>query len=325
MGLRGMEMDAALKERIRPARSGQDLAPATADVTTGLAQLAQHGVAIHEGFIAPEFADRIRERMEEQAYMERKLGIGLVGDESGLSGTPTCEAEGDIRHAKAGELDDPIYQVLSSLVNKGNVFRELMMSPVGHAYADGVFRGDPWVLWGMNGIITRKGSKEQFLHTDSSTVPQDMLTRPVQINCFVCITDFELEMGPTGFVPGSHLGDRPHYDGDEAAPRAIGVAKKGSAIIWDGSTWHGQCEHSSDKTRYAVAMTYCLYAIRGGENYPASVHDAVYEKLTEPERRVLGFESKMVGAMNVFGPRSADDRRHAIGYSPYFTPELHRD
>ena len=311
-------------EKRRPCRTAEALPPATRSVETGLANLARHGVTLHEGFIDDAFADRLRERMDEQAYMERKLGIGRVGDESGLSATATCAPTGDIRNAAREEVAEPIYQILDSLVNKGAVFRELMMNPIAHQYAHGVFGDYPWNVWGMNGIITRRGSREQFLHTDTQTLPQDMLTRPVLFNCFVCVSDFDLEMGPTSFVPGSHLGDRPRYDGDERAARSVSAARKGTAIIWDGSTWHGQSEHASDKTRYAIALSYCLYAIRPGENFAASVQDDVYDKLTEAELKVLGFQTTMVGVMNAFGPRNRKDRHHGIGSTTTFIPELRR-
>lgn len=308
----------------RPHRTADKLPDPTRDVAQGLRDLAAHGVALHEDFVTAEFADRLRERMEEQAYMERKLGVGRIGGAQGLSAVPTYEADGAIRAATAGEVAEPLYQVIDSLVNKGRIFLDLMMNKTGHAYATGVFGAHPWNLWGMNGIITRRGALEQFLHIDSGTLPQEMLTRTVAINCFVCVTDFDLEMGPTGFVPGSHLGDRPHYDGDEMAPRIPAVAKKGTAIIWDGRTWHGQGEHRSDRTRYAIPMTFCLYAIRPGENYPASLQDAVLETLGPEGLQVLGWQTTMVGAMNQFGPRNAGDKHHGNGSSPHFIPELHR-
>jgi len=302
------------------------------NVESGLKNLANHGVTIHENFISDDLADRLMERMEEQAYMERKLGLGWISGSEGLSADHKITNDGALQMCRKGETQDPIYQIMYSLVNKGQVFRDLILNENAVAYAQSMFGdalgqfGDrPWTLWGMNGIITRRGAAEQVLHTDTSSIPQDMLTRPAMVNCFICVSDFDLEMGPTTFIPGSHLGPRPRYDGDEKAPRAFGVAKKGSALIWDGSTWHGQSEHKSDRTRYAIAMSYCLYALRAGECFPASIQDDVLETLSDEQKRVLGFQTTMVGAMNGFGPRNPTDRHHGIGSSPFFTPELHRD
>jgi hypothetical protein len=314
----------ATLERVGPNRTRDDMPPPVRDVASGLATLAEHGVVIHEQVISDEFADRLRDRMDEQAFMERKLGVGNVSGEFGANARPHIGPDGELRVADAGDLAEPIYQLMFSLPNKGDVFRELLMHPTMHAYADGHLRGSHWTTWGMNGIITRRGSAEQFLHTDTSTIPAEMLTRPVMINCFVCVSDFDLDMGPTGFVPGSHLGPPPRNDGDEWTPRTVAPASKGSMIVWDGSTWHGQTENRSDKARYAIALSFCLFALRPGENFCASIQDDVLARLSDAEKRVLGFETTMVGAMNAFGPRNANDRHHGIGSSPAFIPELHR-
>jgi hypothetical protein len=71
-------------------------------------------------------------------------------------------------------------------------------------------------------------------------------------------------------------------------------------------------------------MTYCLYAIRQGENYAASLQDDVLATLSEAALQVLGFQTTMVGAMGAFGPRNASDQHHGIGSTLHFIPEMHR-
>lgn len=284
--------------------------PVTTKVDEGLRNLAEYGVTIHKDFISAAEADALRDRLDEQAEMERKSGLGTIGGQSGLSG-----------NVRTGTDTAPIYQALPSLVNKGRVFIDLFMNPTAHAYASGLFGPHPWLLWGMNGIITRNGAQEQLLHTDAMVLPPEMSTIPALVNCFVCLSDFDEDMGPTGFVLGSHT-RRLRYDGDHEETRALGVAKKGSAIIWEGRTWHGQGEHRSPRTRYAIAMSYSLFAFRSGEDYPASLHDSVYETLTEQELRLLGFYTELAGLMNRFGPRVAGDRRAPVGTSPTYVPEM---
>jgi ectoine hydroxylase-related dioxygenase (phytanoyl-CoA dioxygenase family) len=296
----------------------------TSDVARGLRNLAEFGFTIHENFVSAEVADRLHVRLEEQAYMERLNGVGQCSNEYGLSDVSASEKSFPHGQARATSVDEPIYQKIPSLVNKGRVFVELFMNKTAHAYAEGMFGPHSWLLWGMNAIVTRKGSKEQFLHTDELELPQAMSTIPCLINCFICVTDFDADMGPTGLVPGTHRGNRPKFNGDEWTPRAPAVAKKGSAIIWDGRTWHGQCEHRSERTRYAIAMSYCLWAFRSGENYPASVHDRLYETLTKEELHMLGFRSTMVESMGIFGPTREDSRRTYVGGSEKYVPEMHR-
>jgi hypothetical protein len=298
-----------------PHRSADRLPEPTSDVAQGLRNLRDHGVTLHKDFMAPATVVALRERLDEQAYMERKMGVAKLGGPQGLTG---------LIPSVPGDTSERVYQAVQSLVNKGRVFIDLFMNRTAHAYAEGMFAPWPWLLWGQNGIITRKGALEQFLHTDAYMLPPPMSTMPALINVFICVSDFDLDMGPTGFVPGSHLGPYMKFDGDEWSPRIPAVAKAGTAIIWEGRTWHGQCEHRSGKTRYSIAMSYCLWAFRSGENYPASLHDSVYETLNEDELRMLGFRSEMVGTMGVFGPRNAGDHRTYVGGPRDFVPEMHR-
>jgi hypothetical protein len=307
--------DMAPTKSTRPHRSADRLPEATTSVAQGLKNLREHGVTLHKDFLAPETLSALRDRLDEQAYMERKMGVAKLAGPRGLT---------ELLPSVPGDTTEPVYQGVDGLVNKGRVFVDLFMNKTAHAYAEGIFAPWPWLLWAQNGIITRRGALEQFLHTDAYQLPPPMSTIASLINVFICISDFDLDMGPTGFVPGSHLGPYMQWDGDEWSPRVPAVAKAGTAIIWEGRTWHGQCEHRSDKTRYSVAMSYCLWAFRSGENYPASLHDSVYETLSADELRMLGFRTEMVGTMGAFGPRRSGDRRAPVGGSSVYVPEMHR-
>jgi hypothetical protein len=293
--------------------AAKSLPEGTTDIAKGLRNLAEYGVTLHENFVPPDTVHALRDRIDEQAFMERKKGLARIGGSMGLSGVLADTSS-----------DEPIYQVVGSLVNKGRIFVDLFMNKTAHEYAKGVFDPHPWLLWGQNAIITRCGAKEQFLHTDGYMIPPAMSTIPAVINVFICVSDFELDMGPTGFVPGSHQGPYLKYDGDEWSPRVPAIASAGTAIIWEGRTWHGQGEHRSAKTRYSIAMSYCLWAFRSGENYPASLHDSVYETLNEDELRMLGFRAEMAGTMGTFGPTRADSRRTYIGGADRYVPEMRR-
>lgn len=290
----------------------------TTNVDQGIKDLEHYGLTIHENFISEDFAGQLRERIEEQAYMERKKGAAYIGARRGQ-----LEREESIE----GHVEEPIYQAMRGLPNKGREFIDLFMNKTALEYAERTFSPYKWNLWGMNAIITRKGSLDQPLHVDV-WLPTEMNTRAAMINCFIAISDFEPEMGATGFVPGSHNTPYPGYNNMEVftTPRVQPpFLKAGTAIIWEGRTWHGQCAHNSDKTRYALAMSYCLHTYRQGENYAASVHDDVYETLTDDERRVLGMYTDQTGFLGYFGPRNASDKRVPLGEKPQYMPEMHRD
>ena len=296
-------------------RETPSLPPPTRDVEQGLRNIADYGVTLHPDFLSPEMTRALRERLEEQAYMERLHGAAFVGAGDGI--TSRMDAE-------AGATEVPIYQALSGLANKGRIFVDLFMHETAHAYARGLFDPHPWQLWAQNGIILSRGANEQLLHCDQM-LPPEMNVRPAVFNIFLAISDFEPDMGPTGIVPGSHLGPAPATEEDRfGTPRAPALCEAGTAIIFEGRTWHGQGTHDSDEPRIAIAMSFCLYAYRQGFDYVAGLHDAVYEKLSEEELRVLGFGTQLEGFMGGFGPRNANDGRTNIGEKPHYMPELHR-
>ena len=72
-------------------------------------------------------------------------------------------------------------------------------------------------------------------------------------------------------------------------------------------------------------MSYCLHTYRQGENYAASVHDDVYETLTDDERMVLGMYTDQTGFLGYYGPRNPTDKRVPLGEEPNYMPEMHRE
>lgn len=287
----------------------------TSDVAQGLRNIAEHGVTLHPDFLSPEMTAQLRERLEEQAYMERQQGGAFIGAGEGITSR---------LDSGAGVAEVPIYQALSGLPNKGRVFIDLFMHETAHAYARGLFDPHPWQLWAQNGIIISRGAQTQVLHRDQM-LPPEMNTRPAVFNIFLAISDFEPDMGATGIVPGSHLGPAPASEADcFSTPRAPAICKAGTAIIFEGRTWHGQGAHDADEPRIAVAMSYGLYAYRQGFDYSAGLHDRVYETLSEEELRVLGFETQLAGFMGGFGPRNEKDGRTNVGEKARYMPELHR-
>jgi hypothetical protein len=287
----------------------------TRDVKQGLRNIGEFGVTLHPGFLSSEMTKLLQQRLEEQAYMERLRGGAFLGAAEGILGRMDSEA---------GVTAQPIFQAVSGLANKGRVFIDLFMHETAHEYARGVFDPHPWQLWAQNGLITSRGANEQLLHRDQM-LPPEMNTRPAMLNILMAISDFELEMGPTGVVPGSHLGPAPDgYDDEFRTPRAPAVCKAGTAIIIEGRTWHGQGTHDSDKSRYAIAMSFSLYAYRQGFNYAAGLTDSVYQTLSEDALQVLGFQNEQEGFLGHFGPRNEADRRANLGDEPKYLPEMHR-
>ena len=173
----------------------------------GQVNLDKCGYTVHEDFLrAPELA-ALRERLEEQAELERAAGVAT------LSGSGHAAKD---KYIGAPKPDERVgYQMVSFLVNKGRVFLDLLHNPVIHDYAAHLFRGEPYNLATHNGVILHKGSSSQVLHADQQAIPL-VLDRPVMFAMMICLSDFEADMGATLVAPGSHRFPLPQLDGEPA-------------------------------------------------------------------------------------------------------------
>ena len=285
----------------------------------GQANLDMWGYTVHESFLsAPELA-QLRERLEEQAELERDAGVAT------LSGSGHAAGDRYVGAPRAGERIG--YQMVSHLVNKGRVFLDLVHKQVIHDYAAHLFRGEPYNLATHNGIILHKGSSRLVLHTDQQAIPLT-LDLPVMFTMMICLSDFESDMGATLVAPGSHRFPSPRLDADPTGQmKEIGselvpmTATAGSALFWESRTWHSQGGSTSDKARVSIGCAWAQHFIKPQDFFPAIVHDDVYETLTDADKDVLGFRvvREFGGAI---GPRSPGDDRSNLNVRYPYIPEL---
>jgi ectoine hydroxylase-related dioxygenase (phytanoyl-CoA dioxygenase family) len=305
-------------ERVEPLpRPTQDVAQAKRD-------LDRCGYAIHDALLSPDEVKRIRERMEEQAELECEQGVATY-----RMADANVIGERRLGRPPAGSV--PAWQALLALPNKGREFIDLAMHPVVAEYGRHLFGSVPHYLAQSTGLFVRRGSGGQVLHSDQIVLPFGT-PRPVYFHAMVALSDFEAGMGCTEMVPGSHLWPAPRIGIDPKTHKATSLetyeavpmqCKAGSAILFESRTWHFQGRSISDKTRVSILNGYCMHWMRAQDDYVASLHDDVYERLSMEERRMLGFEvvSEYTGR---FFPRDPTDRRCNTNARYPFIPELRR-
>jgi ectoine hydroxylase-related dioxygenase (phytanoyl-CoA dioxygenase family) len=136
------------------------------------------------------------------------------------------------------------------------------------------------------------------------------------------VDGYDEETGATRLVPGSHRQGLPDMGEDQNVPGIAAEAPPGSAVIWEGRTWHRAGENTSGATRVSVTTIYCRHVMNPQNVYVAGLHDVVYDTLDEEELRLLGFES--VNGTNRICPRYPRDRRRNYNHDQPYVPELHR-
>jgi ectoine hydroxylase-related dioxygenase (phytanoyl-CoA dioxygenase family) len=298
------------------ATTGARMPEPVTDVDTGKLVLDEYGLVVHKNVLTAEQVEALKERLIEQADLERKYDVALISNQSFTGKTWYGGADGQT----------PAWQNVTMLVNKGRIFMDLVLkNPLVHEYCQHAFRGAPYQLSSTSGIIQRKGCESMTIHTDQQWVPVPTET-PVFLNFFFCLSDFEEDMGATRVVPRSHLGPPPEvrFDADRGAVSVQEVetvpivCEAGDMFSWEGRIWHQSGASTSDKTRYSVGCIWGQSWVKPIDNFLQSLHDDVYESLAPDELDLLGFR---VDAAGRIVPRHPGDRQSTNRKVPYI-PEL---
>jgi hypothetical protein len=262
-------------------------------ITDNLAEIRSHldeyGCARIGGALTADELREARERLEEQAAAERRLGIGAPPD-----------------------------QWVANLVNKGEIFRRMLLKPITREVMEHVL-GENHLLSSFMAHVISKGNTAQGLHRDGGFAP-DSTPYPVVANMMWMLVDFTDEIGGTRVIPGSHRAPhRPvrgqHYDTIAA------TAPAGSAFVFDGRVYHGAGANTTDQPRLGCLSYHSRGWIRQQENFVLSLAPEVQEKCPEELLRLLGFYP--LGALGAVRNGRGQGRGAMVHRPTEFLTELH--
>lgn len=262
-----------------------ELPPPTRDPETAWRHLTEHGVARLEGALPADEVRRARERLVDQARAEREAGVAW---RDGGDGSSTDGAAGP-------------NQRVWSLVNKGEVFRDIVLRPgpldlvrrrfrLAFEENGGIFSrdvGDP-LLSSFTANIAAPGGVAMDLHSDQMYAPIGT-PHPLVVNVMWMLNDFTDANGATRVVPGSHRFEDPVAYLRRKGPSIAAEGAAGTALIFDGRVLHGTGANVTDEHRYGLLSYYCQPFVRQQENYMLSLDPAVRASASPALLALLGY------------------------------------
>ena len=268
----------------------------TRDSEVANSHIDQFGYCIVQDVLSQDEVEAIRSRLLDQAAAEAQLGI-------------------------THKLPDQ-KQLVMFLLNKGKVFRDILLRPRLHEVIQHVL-GKEYLLSSFHAHLAHPGGSEIF-HTDQFWMPPptteekrtilkpgsitrtgnrghhvggDLLLNAKTISpAVVCngmwmLDDFTAENGATIVVPGSHLsGRQPDEDMDRDANWVPAIGTSGSVVIFEGRTWHSTGVNRTDQPRIGLTTNFCAPQFRQQENFLLGTRPEVLEDAPDELLKLIGFK-----------------------------------
>lgn len=192
------------------------------------------------------------------------------------------------------------------LLTKAPSSAEMVAHPLVLAVTDAVLwpKKTTFQLHLTQSIAIGPGSAAQMLHRDHwcfdfFPFPRDI---DVEVSTIWALTDFTEANGATRVVPDSHrTPDDVRYEPGESLPAEM---RRGSVVMYLGSTVHGGGANTTDTTRIGVNVDYVLGWLRQEENQYLTYGLDEVRAMPERIQRLLGYEVGAYALGYVDGGRS---------------------
>ena len=270
---------------------------ATKDLELAKQDMDEYGYCLLKDALNPGQVAALRTRLLEQREAERQRGHSRVFPDG--------------------------KQLVVFLLNKGQVFRDMILHRGLHTVVEHVL-GEAYLLSSYHAHFAHPGSKTAF-HTDQFWMPpptnenKETLVKPgsvtragnrghhvgdqallqrktispaVVCNAMWMLTDFTADNGATLVVPGSHLSGRQPDPGlDDNADWVPAVGTAGTAVVFEGRTWHSTGENRTKGLRIGLTTNFCAPQFRQQENFLLGTRPEVLESASPELLKLIGFKS----------------------------------
>ena len=189
---------------------------------------------------------------------------------------------------------------INNAFNRDILFLECIDKPGVIELVEAI-HGDDCHVIGSTAWTTGPGRPDQGLHIDwlPISLPEDIRADPrVKVPIFITTAHFYLndmyeELGPTNFVPGSHLsGRRPGEDKEWKGQKERSIfCNAGDIVIFRSEVWHRGTANTSNENRYLLQVHYANRMIT--QKFPPYLNkfqfdEKILDQATPRQRRLLG-------------------------------------
>jgi ectoine hydroxylase-related dioxygenase (phytanoyl-CoA dioxygenase family) len=266
--------------------SVKQLPAPTLDVEVAKRDMDDHGYALVADALTPEQMSAMNDRLFEQTRGETKaMGGSLDVD------------------------DDSSSAALGSILNKGAVWRDLIDPAsdvhqiVEHAFTPS-FDSTLSQIQGLEqkfivsslgvGFKHREQPYPPMFHTDQAFAP-GQFDFPMILQVFYLLSDFKPGNGSTWVTPGSHKLAPPTWGEYTDEGAWASDAPTGTALIFEGRTWHAAGVNTSGEIRINATSTFVAPYIRQRELLPMNIRQDVVDELSDDQLKLLGFDTMYQG------------------------------
>jgi ectoine hydroxylase-related dioxygenase (phytanoyl-CoA dioxygenase family) len=236
----------------------------TGDLERGKRDLDEFGYCLIANALRAREVAALRERLVAQAEAEMKLGRGT------LDGGPSAPN-----------------QRVWNLINKGRVFRDLIMHPLVAAMMTHLL-GPNFILSSLTANIAGPGGERMIAHRDQGYLPF-YTPLPVVANVAWMLDDVTAVNGGTILIPRSHRWPEPLPDPTRDSAIAV-EGPAGSALVFDGRIFHGTGPNTTNRKRHVLLSYFARFFIRPQENMFLSLDPQVEAALSDELKVRLGYQ-----------------------------------
>lgn len=189
------------------------------------------------------------------------------------------------------KIKNPLEETIYNLHNKNICFLKYLdnnkiIKIVAKSLSTGSYKNKCDIILRQTAMRNPKKGFAQQLHNDTRISGCNF---PLAIHVIYMLDDFTESNGATRVVPKSQkrldfAKNKKKYKNEKLL-----IGKKGDAIIFDASLWHGSSEKLNDVDRWGMIFSYSRWFLKSDFNFNKNTPKRIFNKLSKNQKRILGF------------------------------------